>query len=332
MEIIAEAAQGFEGDSGRAKALVELAAAGGADGIKFQLVIQDELCTSGYVHAPLFKQLEMPDAVWEDVSKCAVDNNVALYLDVFGPASLSLAEGLGVKGVKIHGTDLNNIGFLEQVAASSIDTILLGIGGGFMDEIEIAVDALAGKNVVLLAGFQAYPTAHEDNQVSRLVSLAANFGVREGLKMGFADHAEPDEFLATGIAAVAVGAGAVVIEKHLTPSRLLAWEDAESAMNVDEFKTFCQEIRACAEVFGSCQPVNDLGMSKAELSYRVATRRHVVAARHIEAGTVITTDMVALKRTESEVAYKQPDDVVGRVASVNMIVDTPMTSHTVKDA
>ena len=185
---------------------------------------------------------------------------------------------------------------------------------------------------MLLAGFQAYPTAHEDNQVSRLVLLAAHFGERQGLKMGFADHAEPDEFLATGIAAVAVGAGAIVIEKHLTPSRLLAWEDAESAMNVDEFKAFCKEIRACAEAFGGCQPTHDFGMSKAELSYRIATRRHVVAARQIEAGAVITTDMVALKRTESEVAYKQPDDVVGRVASVNMNIDTPMTPDTVKDA
>ena len=59
--VIAEAAQGFEGDPFVARLLVKAAAAGHADMVKFQLVYADELATPEYAYYGLFKQLEMAD-------------------------------------------------------------------------------------------------------------------------------------------------------------------------------------------------------------------------------------------------------------------------------
>ncbi len=56
IEIIAELAQGFEGNCMKARLLIQAAAAA-----KFQMVYADELATSDYKYYDLFKSLEMKD-------------------------------------------------------------------------------------------------------------------------------------------------------------------------------------------------------------------------------------------------------------------------------
>ena len=68
IKIIAEAAQGFEGDPLLARLLVRAAARAGADAVKFQLVYADEIATPSYKYYDLFKKLEMPAACWKDVA------------------------------------------------------------------------------------------------------------------------------------------------------------------------------------------------------------------------------------------------------------------------
>ncbi len=60
VEIIAEAAQGYEGNVTQARLLARAAARAGADAVKFQLVYADELATPDYQYYDLFRNLEMP--------------------------------------------------------------------------------------------------------------------------------------------------------------------------------------------------------------------------------------------------------------------------------
>ena len=55
MKIIAEIAQGFEGNFEQSKLLIKAGAKAGADAVKFQLVYVDELATENYIHYSLFK-------------------------------------------------------------------------------------------------------------------------------------------------------------------------------------------------------------------------------------------------------------------------------------
>ena len=57
IEIIAEVAQGYEGDRTLAKMLARGSMRAGADAVKFQLVFADELATPDYQHYKLFKSL-----------------------------------------------------------------------------------------------------------------------------------------------------------------------------------------------------------------------------------------------------------------------------------
>jgi N,N'-diacetyllegionaminate synthase len=314
--IIAEAAQGYEGNAGLAHALVRAAAGAGADALKLQLVYADELCTADYKHHALFRSLEMADTVWRDLADYAQQQKIALMLDVFGPRSLALAIDIGAAAVKIHSTDMSNIGLLRHVAASSAPLVLLSTGGCVRDEIVEALGTFAAKPVVLLHGYQGYPTPLEGNQVRRLGELHAIAAASAGtntIRLGFADHVPSDDPLRFTLSATALGLGVSVLEKHVTLAQAMRMEDHESALNPDEFARFVTNMRQCVHALAADErSARDFGMHPSEHAYRASTRKHVVALRPLTAGTVIVPDMVGLKRTSSEHFVSELREIYGR--------------------
>lgn len=322
IQIVAELAQGFEGRPEQARLLLKAAASGGADAVKYQLVYADELATPDYKHYELFRSLEMPDDTWAGLAAYATEQNIELHLDIFGSRSLALAEKIGAQAVKLHGTDIANIGLLDEVTGSSIKRVFLGAGGALLSEIEGAISRLDGKQVVVLLGFQGYPTPTETNQIARVRFLCERFSAcNEGIEIGFADHAMPESPLKHALAAMAIGAGATVIEKHLTLGKVMMLEDHESALNPDEFKEFSQLMRDCSLAFGTVCEGDSFGMSEEEVAYRRMIRRHVVAAREIPHGAVLAATDVVLKRTSAEQPITSLSDAyqktVRRAVSVN---------------
>lgn len=301
IEIIAELAQGFEGKPEQARLLMKAAASAQADAVKYQLVYAEELATPDYKYYGLFKSLEMPDEVWEDLADYAKELGIELNLDIFGIKSLTLAERIGVTTIKLHGTDLTNIALLTEVSSSNtVKRVLLGAGGGFANELKQALDILRNKEVIVLVGFQGYPTPTESNQIARVRELYQDLCVdNKNIKIGFADHASPDSPLRYALATTAVGAGAEIIEKHLTLGRNMKLEDFESALSPDEFEEFTNVVRNCALAFGSSTKTEDFGMSDSEFGYREMIRRHVVLNKDLEAGSIIQQGDLVLKRTSA---------------------------------
>ena len=238
LQIIAEIAQGFEGNFEQSKLLIKAAANAGADAVKFQLVYADELATKDYEYYSLFLGLEMEVEKWRALNEYAMNLGIKFMADIFGEQSLKTAQEVGLTSIKIHGTDITNIGLLESVATSSIETVILGIGGSFWSEIATALSILTKKQLVLLCGFQAYPTNTEDNHIARMNLIAAKASkIHQNFSIGFADHPGEHQYANT-ISLVALGAGANCIEKHLTLGKVMELEDYESALNPDEFGTF----------------------------------------------------------------------------------------------
>ena len=313
VEIIAELAQGFEGRPEQARLLMKGAAAAKADAAKYQLVYADELATPDYKYYDLFRSLEMPDEVWDGLARYAAELGIKLYVDVFGARSLRLAETIGITVVKLHGTDIANVGFLERVADSSVPSVLLGAGGAFSAELENALQILANKEVVVLLGFQGYPTPNDTNQIARVRLLGDRVAETGGkVAVGFADHAPPNSPLRYALAATAIGAGARVIEKHLTLGQVMKLEDYESALNPDEFSEFCDVVRNCATAYGKAEPSDNFGMRDAELGYRKMIRRHVVTRRTLAAGDRVVPADVLLKRTSAADVVMLLETVYGR--------------------
>lgn len=317
-KIIAELAQGFEGNKEQAMLLLHAAKSAGASAAKFQLVYSDELATIDYVHYELFKKLEMSESEWADLASYARSIDLDLYLDVFGEKSLNLALDIGAKGIKIHGTDINNASLLQKVNKSKVDLVFIGIGGALIGEIEKALSLVCEKKIILLHGFQGYPTRTESNQLERMHYLINKLSkTHSGVEIGFSDHSQSTQS-SIALSCIALGLGIKIFEKHLTLGLVMKLEDYESALNPDQFAKY---VRVLGESYSAIGPVlgnYDLGMPIQELDYRNAIRRHVVASKELEVGHVINEDDVVLKRT----SYKNPitalEMVYGR--TVNCLV------------
>lgn len=293
--IIAEAAQGFEGDPTLARLLVRASASGGADMVKFQLVVADELATPDYPYYGLFKKLEMPFDAWQGVAGEARRLGRGLVFDVYGAGSLRTALALGADAVKIHATDFFNDALVDG-ALRDAPKVLFSVGGILIEEVagflaRCGTGAL-GK-LTLLYGFQSEPTATSDNNLWRLTTLRERF---PGLELGFMDHAEGGSDEASWLSLLALPFGVTVIEKHITLDRSLELEDSVSALSPGEFASYVRRVRAAESALGS----GDLTLTAAELGYRDRAIKVVVARQALTAGGRVRESDVALLRTPRE--------------------------------
>jgi N,N'-diacetyllegionaminate synthase len=324
IEIIAEAANGHEGDAGELCRLTELAAAAGADAVKFQLVYASELCTRDYEHFELFRSYELGQDAWERAAAIAHQAKCRLYLDVFGPLSVSLATDVGADGVKLHASDTANLSLVDAVARSSVQRVILSVGGARRLEIAAATDILVDKNVVLMHGFLGYPPLSSDTQIGRLRRLRADF---PWPALGFADHVPAEGPERTWLSAVAVGAGATVLEKHITLARIARRTDHEAALDPDDFAEYVANMRLASDALtASGLDADDYGMRAGELEYRRAVRKSVVAAHDIPGGTILDASDLALKRSgDAPELGMDPKAFVGRMLAADAVEDTPLT-------
>lgn len=307
--IVAEAAQGYEGDPSLGKLLVRAAAAGGADLVKFQIVYADELASPSYQHYALFRQLEMADEAWTAMADEARQARVGLAFDVYGDRSLSLALQLGADAVKIHATDFFNHRLVGH-ALGAAPRVFLSAGGIEPAELDqfFAWHATAAGRTTLFYGFQAEPTEPADNNLARLASLHARL---PGVALGFMDHTDGARDEAGWLSTLAIPLGAVAIEKHLSLDRELALEDYVSAVAPSAFRAFVARVRMAEAALG--RP--ELELTPAERAYRRRAVKVVVASRPLAVGATIADEDVALLRTalsDGHEPFNRLEDVSGR--------------------
>jgi N,N'-diacetyllegionaminate synthase len=301
--IIAEIAQGYEGNAKLVDLYVKAAAFAGADAIKFQIFYADELALRDYKYYRLFKSLELPCSVWKKAVLDSHMKGLEFYSDIFGFDSLKKLREIGVDGFKIHATDVNNMPLLERLAKTR-GKIFLSTGGCQQDEVSRALDILDKCKVTLMYGFQAEPTEMEDNNLKRITTIKKIFGK----PVGFQDHTLGDSDLAVYPSFVALGLGAELIEKHLTLSRAAQIEDYISALEPDEFKSWVYAIKKTFPVLGA----EEWKLAKKEIEYRLKVKRAVCSRRIIKKGAIITEEDILLKRTGSKNAIYEISGIIGK--------------------
>ena len=325
--IIAEAAQGFEGDPRLARLLVRGAKAGNADIVKFQLVFADELATRDYAYYGLFKGLEMPEQAWRDVAADAKAAGLGLAFDVFGEGSLDLALALGATGIKLHASDFFNRALVDAVFARA-PHIYLSLGGIDYRDVTALVGAhpVERGRLTLMFGFQGEPTSIDQNHISRLAALRQHF---PDCGLGFMDHADGGSDEAGWLGVLPLAYGVDVIEKHISVDRALEIEDYVSALAPSDFARYVARIRTAERALGS--PAFEL--SEPERAYGQRAVKSVVAARDIAKGARIeTADLVALRAPvpEGRTVLRQLEAAAGRVARAGIAAGRPICQEDVE--
>jgi sialic acid synthase SpsE len=292
--IVAEMACSHEGDPVLARRIIDAAAAAGADAVQLQMWVLPEMVVPHHPDYPKLQRLELSEQTWRDLARYAREQHprLGVLACVYETASVALAQSIGVDGYKIHSGDLSNPTLLRSVAATG-KPVHLSIGSSTVDEITEAVGTVTehGSDVVLMYGFQSFPTPIEDVNLAYLPTLRGLFD----RPVGYQDHCDADAPEAFWIPAAAAGMGIDVIEKHVTHDRRLKGIDHESALNPDELATFVRMIRAVDRSRGSATPRL---FSEAERRYRAYSKKSLVATRALEAGHVLAADDVRPMRAD----------------------------------
>ena len=350
-EVIAEAGVNHNGREDLALALVEAAAASGADCVKFQTFDPDDLTAAtaptaayqaeagaGANQKAMLEALVLAPEALRRVARAAQDAGVAFLSTPFDLASARfLVETMGMARIKVGSGELTNLPLLLGLARLG-RPILLSTGMATMDEVRRALGVLAfarlaeaGETPSLeafdaaLAAPEAAPALAEtvvmqcttqypaphDQANLRVLDAYSALGVRPG----YSDHT-----LGIDIALAAVARGAQVIEKHLTLSRRMEGPDHRASLEPDEMAALVAGARRVTEALGSPakQP------QPAEIANMAVARRVLVAARPIRAGEAFTPDNLTAKRAGAGMTPGLYWSLLGQTAAHDFAADEPI--------
>ena len=316
---ISEIAQGYEGNYNLAKKLIMETSNTGADIIKFQLIFAEELATKDYIHYKLFKKLEIPKIQWQALVKKAKKLKLKVYFDIFGSKSLSLCEKLRVDGIKIHPTDINNLNLLNAVNKSKIKNVILGIGGARIEDIKKATRILK-KNLIIMIGFQSYPTPNNENNLYKLIYLRKI--IKKKILLGYADHSI-DNSVSVIIPAILLGAQ--FIEKHFTIKTKRPLEDSESAVLSKEFRHIIKSSKKALDALGNSKNKKKYFLSKNEIQYKKNIQRSLILKKDILKNTKLTNfNLFDLKRTSKKNTFTDFKQIKNKKIKYNLKINTPI--------
>lgn len=233
--------------------------------------------------------------------------------------SNSLQNEYPISAVELHSTGLNDIYLLEE-SLNFNKTIILGVGGSTFDEIKYAIDFLTsnGKNdILLMHGFQNYPTNYEDVNFRRLDLLKKAFN----LPLGYADHTDPLDPKNELISILPIIKETYIIEKHVTNVFGEKRIDSQAAISIDQFEKIIDLGNSIYKTIGE----SAFNLSTAELNYGNTgpMKKALVANKPIKKGEELTREHIAFKRTEKSSSLLQKDfnKLLGSIAVVDINED-----------
>jgi len=286
--VLAEVASAHAGSADVALKMLEAAFKMGADGIKFQLFRSELLVVRRHPGRKDFDQIELTVHEWQKVLRAAKASGLTLLVEPFDLPSLEMAKEEEADGYKVHTT-----------------------GGVAEDAVRDAMESVGGVPVGLLHGFQTFPTPIEEIRYRELAAWKDRYHV----PLGFLDHTDGGSAFSLVAPALAVAWGADLVEKHFTLDRSEKGYDYQSSLNPEDFYRMVELLRQAERAVGD-GPSSD---SEAARRYHRLMGRSIVAGSLIPRGAVLTSEMLAFKRTDVRFDPGFPprdaDRVIGRRAN-----------------
>lgn len=326
--IIAEAGVNHNGDVGLARKLIDTAKESGADAVKFQTYKAEEIATrnaekAGYqrettgAHESQFemlKHLELSQRDFRGLFDYARKKGIIFLSTPFDAESVDFLEGLGVPAFKVGSGEVTNFPLLKHIAQKK-KPIILSTGMATLEEVKKALDIIkeAGEEeTVLLHCVSSYPAKIEDMNLKAMATLRDAFR----LPVGLSDHS-----LGITIPIAATALGACIIEKHFTLDKNLPGPDHRASLEPEELKQMVTAIRDVEKAMGDGikKPTKD------EEENKKVGRRSIVAKVNIPCGTIITEDMLDIKRPGTGLEPRHLSIVVGRKAKEDIGRDKLVT-------
>ncbi len=319
--IIAEAGVNHNGDLALAKQMIDIAENAGADYVKFQTFIAEDLASSTAKKASyqientknedsqysMLKQLELPyESHFELIEYCRT-KNVKFLSTAFELKSIDFLKDK-IDFFKIPSGEITNLPYLEKVAKLGLP-VVMSTGMANMQEVKDAYSVLTNNGInkddlTILHCNTEYPTPMEDVNLLAMNSIARELGV----KIGYSDHT-----LGIEIPIAAVAMGASVIEKHFTIDRTMTGPDHAASLEPEELKEMISSIRNIESALGNGVKTP----SKSEEKNIPIARKSIIAREDINKGDILTESNLIVKRPGNGINPMKWNEIIGSKATKN---------------
>ncbi len=316
--IIAEIGVNHNGDIDLAKKLILKAKECKVDAVKFQTFKAENLVTKDTQKADYQKQNSEEDTQFEmlknlELSKedfkilkdFTLENDLIFLSSPFDLESVDLLEDLDIPVYKLGSGELNNFELIKYIESKN-KPLILSSGMATLEEIKETVQQIKNKdNLILLHCITGYPSDIKDANLNFIKTLQTEFNI----PIGFSDHSPGIEL---PIAAAALGAK--VIEKHFTIDKQLPGPDHGASLDYNEFKEMVKAIRNVELAMGD----GIRKLNQKEMDIKEVARKSIILNKDIKKGTILTKDMLIIKRPGTGLAPKEIDNVIGKTTNKDL--------------
>lgn len=316
--IIAEVGPNHNGSVKMAKKMISALAGLGADAVKFQLAVPENVYSKDAFKAryqnagdkspsaiAMSRKVQLSFADHKLLYGECTRRGVDYISSAFDLESLKfLDRNFNMPYFKIPSGEAFSSDMLEYVAGTR-RAVLLSTGMSSHADIAKAMAIINKKrrhDITLMHCVSEYPVSVKDCRLGEIPVLKKMFGC----PVGFSDHTAGAE-----AAAAALALGARVIEKHVTMDKGMPGPDHRMSMSIDEFKSFVQVLRGIDEALGA---TGSGSVTRSQKAVRSCARKSIVAARNIARGEKIGSGDICFKRPGTGLSPMRTNVVVGRKA------------------
>ena len=321
--IIAEAGINHNKNFNYAKRMIEIAAKSGANIVKFQTAIPEEIVTNvgrktkyqnintnykNESQLDMQKKLHFPISLYSKLIKICKKNKIEFLSTAFDIKSLKYLISIGMKKIKIPSGEITNYPLLKEIGKFNRVTFL-STGMSNLNEISNAINilkknGLKKQNLILLQCTTDYPL----NEKFVNLNVLETFKRKYKVKVGLSDHTLGSE---APVAATALGISA--IEKHFTLNRKLKGPDHHSSLEPKELYEMVKAIKKTKLILGT----NKKKLLPIEKPNIKEARKSIVAKKIIKKGEIFTENNITTKRPYYGICSSKWFKILGKKSKRN---------------
>ena len=241
---------------------------------------------------------------WEnliDKVKCSNKGLMLLYNDT---EAIEFGAKFNPDLVEIHSACLNDF-YLLDALKNNINhntKVVFGVGGSTLEEIDSAINKIEHENIILMFGFQNYPTNYGDINFLKMQKIKSKY---PHFNFGYADHTAWNEKNNVLITLLGASQGVNYVEKHV--STLYGQEriDWQSAVSIKIFNEIANKVKILSQCIGD----GNMGLNKGEKAYSIygPMKKAAILIEDVKKNQAHSLDKVIFKRTNKKTDLSQID-------------------------
>lgn len=315
-----ETAFHHEGDKEYLLKLIDQAKKSDAKGIKFQVLIDLNEFMSSYHSAYIdAKKWILTIEDWMEIFQYSKDLGLDIILMPLDVKAFDLIYKFEIKYIEIHSVSFKDTKLLNELEKTKVP-LIFGIGGRTIEEIDTIVKKYNDREIILMVGFQSFPSDLRDIKLERISELRK---IYPHCTIGYADHSSYESEMCVTSNEYAYILGARVFEKHIAYEEGIERIDFQSAVSSEKIVTIRKKLDYLESIL-NIDSKETFNMSEKEVTYR--NRQKVpVSKRTLKSGEIILSDMLELKMINQEDVIDSIDEIIGKKILKDIENDSPFT-------